>query len=158
PQLVNMYGITETTVHVTYRPIALADVTKSTASVIGTPIPDLRVYVLDRFGQLVPIGVTGEIYVGGSGVARGYLNRSDLTEQRFVPDPFARAPRARMYRSGDLARWQPGGDLEYLGRADDQVKIRGFRVELGEIEAQLSSHRAVRECVVVSREDEPGDQ
>src|SRR5439155_11212938 len=135
PQLVNMYGITETTVHVTYRPLRSADVISG--SVIGAPIPDLRVYILDRYGQPAPVGVPGEMYVGGAGLARGYLHREALTAERFVPDPFGPQPAARLYRSSDLARWLPGRDLEYLGRKDQQVKIRGFRVEPGEIEATL---------------------
>jgi amino acid adenylation domain-containing protein/non-ribosomal peptide synthase protein (TIGR01720 family) len=158
PQLVNMYGITETTVHVTYRPLTLADVEGGAGSVIGVPIPDLYVRVLDPSGQPVPIGVSGEMYVGGAGVARGYLNRPELTAQRFVADPVTGDPAARVYRSGDLARWLEDGGLEYLGRIDHQVKIRGFRIELGEIESVLSQHPAVREAVVVAREDAPGDR
>ena len=154
PRLVNMYGITETTVHVTYRPISIADLRAGAGSVIGIPIPDLRVYVLDPYRSPVPIGVAGEMYVGGGGVARGYLNRPELTEQRFVPDPFADGQSA-LYRTGDLARRLENGDLEYLGRIDDQVKIRGFRIELGEIEAVLATHPAVDDAVVLARED-PG--
>jgi amino acid adenylation domain-containing protein/non-ribosomal peptide synthase protein (TIGR01720 family) len=156
PLLVNMYGITETCVHVTYRPIRLADVLEGRGSVIGEPIPDVRVVVLDPNGEPVPLGVPGEMYVGGAGLARGYLNRPELTAQRFVPDPFHRGE--RLYRTGDLARRLPGGDLEYLGRIDLQVKIRGFRIELGEIESVIAQHPAVRECVVISREDTPGDK
>ncbi|ACB75253.1 non-ribosomal peptide synthetase [Opitutus terrae] len=155
PQLVNMYGITETTVHVTYRPLRRAD--GENGSVIGRPIPDLRLYVLDAFQQPVPIGVVGEIYVGGAGVARGYLNRPELTAERFVPDRLGGRPGATLYRSGDLARWRADGELEYLGRADHQVKIRGFRIELGEIEAALASHPAVRSALVLLRE-ERGDK
>ncbi|ALF53426.1 non-ribosomal peptide synthetase [Nostoc piscinale CENA21] len=157
PQLVNMYGITETTVHVTYRPLSKADL-QSTASVIGHPIPDLQVYVLDEYLQPVPIGVTGEMYVGGEGVARGYLNRSELTQQRFISHPFSNNPQARLYKTGDLARYLANGELEYLGRIDNQVKIRGFRIELGEIEALLASHPGIWESVVIVREDEPGDK
>ncbi|HEY0603503.1 MAG TPA: amino acid adenylation domain-containing protein, partial [Herpetosiphonaceae bacterium] len=156
PQLVNMYGITETTVHVTYRPLTLADLSDHSRSVIGGPIPDLRLYVCDPFGQLAPTGAPGELYVGGAGVARGYLNRPALTAERFVPDPFAQSPEqagARLYRSGDLARYLPNGDIEYLGRIDQQVKLRGFRIELGEIEAALKQHPAVREAVVLVRDD-----
>jgi amino acid adenylation domain-containing protein len=157
PQLVNMYGITETTVHVTYRPLSRADLTAG-ASLIGRPIPDLRLYVLDGALQPVPIGVVGEIHVGGAGVARGYLNRPELTAQRFVPDRFSGEPGALLYRSGDLARWRANGELEYLGRADHQVKIRGFRIELGEIEAALAAHPAVRSALVLLREDRSGDR
>ncbi|HET7229443.1 MAG TPA: amino acid adenylation domain-containing protein, partial [Longimicrobium sp.] len=150
PVLVNMYGITETAVHVTYRVIHRADVLAGSASPIGVPIPDLSVQVLDARGRMVPAGVVGEMYVGGAGVARGYLGRPALTAQRFVPDPFG-APGARLYRSGDLARWLPDGGLEFFGRADDQVKVRGFRIELGEIESVLLEHPAVREAVVLAR-------
>ncbi|KYC42731.1 non-ribosomal peptide synthetase [Scytonema hofmannii PCC 7110] len=154
PQLVNMYGITETTVHVTYRPLSSSDL-NGTASVIGRPIPDLQMYVLDEHLQPVPIGVRGEMYVGGAGVTRGYLNRLELTAQRFISSPFYRS---KLYKTGDLARYLPNGELEYLGRIDNQVKIRGFRIELGEIEALLTQHPGVWESVVVVREDEPGDK
>ncbi|MBE9228019.1 non-ribosomal peptide synthase/polyketide synthase [Phormidium sp. LEGE 05292] len=157
PQLVNMYGITETTVHVTYRPLSKADL-HSTASVIGHPIPDLQVYVLDEHLQPVPIGVSGEMYVGGAGVTNGYLNRLELTQQRFISHPFSKNPQARLYKTGDKARYLLNGELEYLGRIDNQVKVRGFRIELGEIEALLATHPDVWENVVVVREDEPGDK
>ena len=148
PQLVNMYGITETCVHVTYRPITRADVDGGEGSVIGVPIPDLRVHVLDARHEPVPCGVPGEIYVGGPGLARGYLNRADLTEARFIPDPFV--PAERLYRTGDLAKRRSNGELEYLGRIDQQVKIRGFRIELDEIESVLCYHPQVRDAVVVA--------
>ncbi|MFT3868864.1 MAG: amino acid adenylation domain-containing protein [Nibricoccus sp.] len=156
PRLVNMYGITETTVHVTYRPLSKDDLTSG--SVIGVPIPDLQVYILDPQKQPLPIGVPGEMYVGGAGLARGYLNRQDLTDARFIPDHLTNKPGSRLYRTGDLARFLPGRDIEYLGRIDQQVKIRGFRVELGEIESVLCQHPAIREAVVIAREDVPGDQ
>ncbi|HWI65917.1 MAG TPA: amino acid adenylation domain-containing protein, partial [Symbiobacteriaceae bacterium] len=158
PRLINMYGITETTVHVTYRPITLADLDQGLGSVIGCPIPDLQVYVLDVNRQFLPPGVPGEMYVGGAGLARGYLKRAELTAERFIPDPISGRPGARLYKTGDLARWRPDGDLEYLGRVDHQVKVRGFRIELGEIEAGLNLHDAVREAVVIPREDSPGDR
>ena len=158
PRLVNMYGITETTVHVTYRPISLADVEAGRGSVIGEPIPDLYIRLLDERGEPVPIGVPGEIWVGGAGVAKGYLNRPELTAERFVADPFDPAGQARLYRAGDLARRLPDGDLEFLGRSDAQVKIRGFRIELGEIEAALAAHPEVADAAVIAREDTPGDK
>nr|MDZ8289084.1 amino acid adenylation domain-containing protein [Nostoc sp. ChiSLP01] len=157
PQLVNMYGITETTVHVTYRPLSKTDLT-NTASVIGRAIPDLQVYVLDEHQQPVPIGVPGEMYVGGAGVTSGYLNRLELTQQRFISHPFEEKGASKLYKTGDKVRYLPNGELEYLGRIDNQVKIRGFRIELGEIEALLAQHPAVWENVVVVREDEPGDK
>jgi amino acid adenylation domain-containing protein/non-ribosomal peptide synthase protein (TIGR01720 family) len=157
PQLVNMYGITETTVHVTFRPLNKADL-NGTASIIGRPIRDLQVYVLDEHLQPVPIGIPGEMYVSGGGVARGYLNRPELTQQRFISNPFNNNPQARLYKTGDLARYLPNGELEYLGRVDHQIKIRGFRIELGEIEALLAQHQALWESVVVVREDELDDQ
>jgi amino acid adenylation domain-containing protein/non-ribosomal peptide synthase protein (TIGR01720 family) len=154
PLLVNMYGITETTVHVTYRPLSKDDL--DSGSVIGVPIPDLQVYILDAQRQLVPIGVPGEMYVGGAGLARGYLRRPELTEERFIPDHVTGRPESRLYKTGDLARISPGRDIEYLGRIDDQVKIRGFRIELGEIESVLCQHSAIREATVIAREDVPG--
>jgi amino acid adenylation domain-containing protein len=153
PQCVNMYGITETTVHVTYRPITLEDLEKS-GSPIGRPLPDLDVYLVDEKGQLVPPGGIGEMLVGGAGVARGYLNRDDLTRERFIPNPFDSAKAPVLYRSGDLARERNDGELEYLGRSDDQVKIRGYRIELHEIESVLARHPAVRECAVITRAED----
>lgn len=158
PRLVNMYGITETTVHVTYRPLTMADLNGAPGSVIGGPIPDLQIYVLDRQLQPVPVGVAGELYVGGAGLARGYLNRPKLTAERFVLHPFSGESGARLYKSGDLARYLPDGDIEYLGRIDHQVKVRGFRVELGEIETVLGQHPAVRESVVLAKEGPSGDK
>jgi amino acid adenylation domain-containing protein len=153
PRLVNMYGITETTVHVSYRPLDVADLAASHRSPIGVAIPDLCLRLLDAHLQLVPVGVPGEICVGGAGLARGYLGRPELTAERFVPDPFSGEPGARLYRSGDLARYRPDGELDYLGRRDQQVKVRGFRIELGEIEAALLAHGGVRSAVVLPRQD-----
>ena len=148
PQLVNMYGITETTVHVTYRPLTASDLTRG--SVIGEPIPDLQLYILDPQLRPVPISVPGELFVGGAGLAREYLHRPELTAQRFIPSPFA--PGEKLYRTGDLARWLPNRDIEYLGRIDQQVKIRGFRIELGEIESHLLTHPGIREAAVLVRD------
>ncbi|AEQ96691.1 non-ribosomal peptide synthetase [Xanthomonas oryzae] len=153
-QLVNMYGITETTVHVTYCPLSAADAINGGVSPIGKRIPDLRVYLLDAQRQPVPVGVAGELYVGGAGVARGYLNRPELNAERFLDDPFH--PGARLYKSGDLARWLPDGQLEYLGRNDEQVKIRGFRIELGEIQAKLTAHPQIRDALVMAHDDTAG--
>ncbi|MEQ1964010.1 amino acid adenylation domain-containing protein [Xenorhabdus khoisanae] len=153
PQLVNMYGITETTVHVTYYPLTSSDAQQDD-SVIGQPLSDLNLYLLDTHGRPVPMGDVGEMYIGGAGVARGYLNRPDLTAERFLHDPFAGKTDARMYKSGDLARYLPNGNLAFLGRNDDQVKIRGFRIELGEITARLSEHPSIREAVVVAQGEE----
>ena len=159
PLLVNMYGITETTVHVTYRPIRLADLDSGQGSVIGMPIPDLQVYILDAHGEPVPIGVPGETVRrrGGRGARLSQPPRADRASAS-SPIPSARRRGARLYRTGDLARRLADGDLEYLGRIDHQVKIRGFRIELGEIEAALRQHPAVREAVVLAREDAPGDK
>jgi amino acid adenylation domain-containing protein/non-ribosomal peptide synthase protein (TIGR01720 family) len=157
PRLVNMYGITETTVHVTHRPLAPEDRT-SPGSRIGVPISDLQISLLDKDGNVVPLCVPGEIHVGGAGLARGYRNRPRATAERFVPHPHGSSPGARLYRTGDWARYWPDRDLEFLGRMDQQVKVRGFRVELGEIEAALEQHRAVRRSAVVVRTDSPGER
>ncbi|MFI6999070.1 amino acid adenylation domain-containing protein [Nocardia sp. NPDC050175] len=154
PELINMYGITETTVHVSHRRITMAE-NEYASNSVGRPIADLRSYVLDRDGNLAPIGVPGEIHVGGPGLARGYLGRPDLTAERFVPDPFG-PPGARLYRTGDLGRVRPDGELEHLGRIDSQVKVRGYRIELGEIQSVLAGHPGLRDAVVVVREDIPG--
>ncbi|MFC0210899.1 non-ribosomal peptide synthase/polyketide synthase [Paenibacillus chartarius] len=152
-QLINMYGITETTVHVTYKEITSVEIEQAKSN-IGKPIPTLRTYILDEHRRPVPVGVAGELYVAGDGLARGYLNRPDLTAEKFVDHPFV--PGERLYRAGDLARWLPDGSMEYLGRIDHQVKIRGYRIELGEVEAQLAKAASVQEAVVVARDDEAG--
>ncbi|WP_434096197.1 amino acid adenylation domain-containing protein, partial [Streptosporangium roseum] len=157
PVLVNMYGITETTVHVTYAALDREAAVSGVGSAIGVGIPDLRVYVLDEVLCPVPPGVVGELYVAGAGVARGYVGRAGLTAERFVADPFGGGG-GRMYRSGDLARWDRAGRLEFVGRVDQQVKIRGFRIELGEVEGVLVGHPLVADVAVVVREDRPGDR
>ncbi|MGC9544895.1 amino acid adenylation domain-containing protein, partial [Streptomyces sp. UG1] len=157
PALINMYGITETTVHVTYQPLTRERATAAAASVIGVGIPDLRTYVLGPGLELVAPGVVGELYVAGAGVARGYLGKPGLTAERFVADPYASEPGARMYRTGDLVRWNQDGELEFVGRADHQIKIRGFRIEPGEIENLLTDHPDVAEAAVVVREEQSGD-
>ncbi|QKW22406.1 amino acid adenylation domain-containing protein [Kitasatospora sp. NA04385] len=157
PVLVNMYGITETTVHVSHLALDRRSAAAAAGSHIGVAIPDLRVHVLDDALRPMPPGVPGEMYVSGAGLAHGYLGRPDLSSTRFVADPFG-APGERMYRTGDLARRAADGRLEYLGRADDQVKIRGFRIELGEIEAALAAVPGVAQAAVVVREDRRGEK
>jgi amino acid adenylation domain-containing protein len=157
PRLVNMYGITETTVHVTWRPVTKQDTVQPEESRVGIAIPDLEIYILDRHMQPVPPRVAGEIFVGGAGVARGYLRRPELTAERFVPNPFAAMPGERLYKTGDLGRYR-GADLEYLGRADQQVKIRGFRIELGEIENVFRQHPQVHDCVVALYQESSGEK
>ncbi|UGQ48692.1 non-ribosomal peptide synthase/polyketide synthase [Massilia endophytica] len=152
----NLFGPTETTIDVTAW-TARADDAPGRIP-IGRPIANTRAYVLDRQGGLAPVGVPGELYIGGIQVARGYLNQPALTDEKFLPDPFDSTPGARMYRTGDRARWLPDGAIDYMGRSDFQVKIRGFRIELGEIESRLASHPSVREALVMAREDQPGVQ
>ncbi|MFZ1010470.1 MAG: amino acid adenylation domain-containing protein [Candidatus Sulfotelmatobacter sp.] len=152
----NLYGPTETTVW-----SCLKQLKSSESVTIGKPIANTQVYVVDEEMEPVPVGVSGELYIGGDGLARGYLNRPELTAERFVPDPFASKNTGgggRLYRTGDLVRWQVDGNLEYLGRLDQQVKIRGFRIELEEIEAVLERHPSVARCVVLAREDQPGER
>ncbi|MDJ0674319.1 MAG: amino acid adenylation domain-containing protein [Calothrix sp. MO_167.B42] len=171
-RLVNMYGITETTVHVTYRPINRADLDNLSGSVIGQPIPDLQIYLLDPHGNQVPTGVIGEIHVGGAGVACGYLNKPEQNQQRFITNPkfkinnelsVSQNPKSKiqnlkLYRTGDLGRFLPNGDLEYLGRIDHQVKIRGFRIEIGEIQVAISQFPGVQENLVIVDDGRDGQQ
>jgi amino acid adenylation domain-containing protein/natural product biosynthesis luciferase-like monooxygenase protein len=153
----NMYGPTETTIWSCCMQVQTPDHQFSNQP-IGRPIGNTRIYVLDGHGQPVPLGVIGEIYIGGVGVARGYLKRPELTAERFVPDSFSAVVGARMYRTGDLGRYLADGNIEFLGRNDQQVKIRGYRIELGEIEARLAEYPGVRDAVVIAREDVPGDK
>lgn len=150
--LINLYGSSEVAADATFYE-ASEDASAQPRIPIGRPIANTRVYVLDERMEPVPIGVPGELYIGGDGLARGYLGRPDLTAEKFVPDPFGDAPDSRLFRTGDLARWRPDGNLEHLGRVDDQVKIRGFRVELGEVEATLVAHPAVQSAALVARDD-----
>jgi amino acid adenylation domain-containing protein len=151
-QIWNIYGPTEATANA-----SAARITSGDEVTIGRPIANVQIHILNSCLHPVPIGVQGELYIGGAGVARGYLNRPELTAEKFIPNPFSGAPGARLYKTGDLARYRPDGTIEFLGRADQQVKIRGFRIELGEIEAALGQHPAVREAVVLAREDEVED-
>ncbi len=151
----NLYGPSETTTYSTW-----IEMTRETGFLesVGGPIANTQVYVLDDRGQVLPVGVVGEIYIGGAGVARGYLNRPDLTAQRFLPNPFVADPHARLFKTGDLGRWMANGVIEFLGRNDNQVKVRGYRIELGEIEAAMTRHEQVQEAVVVARQDVEGDK
>jgi len=154
--VLNMYGPTETTIWSSVQRVRPG---LGGASVpIGRPIANTQLYILDKHLQPVPVGVPGELWIGGAGVARGYLNRPELTAERFLPDPFVADPAARMYRTGDLARFLPDGTIEFLGRLDHQVKIRGHRIELGEIESRLREQPGIREAVVIAREHTPGDK
>ncbi|NRB37618.1 MAG: amino acid adenylation domain-containing protein [Pseudomonadales bacterium] len=162
--LINMYGITETTVHVSYHEISHEDIQRG-RSIIGKPLNDLLIHILDSHGQLAPTGILGEMFISGAGVTQGYLNREELTRERFLDNPFiqdipveAATAHKRMYRSGDLARRLASGDIEYLGRIDHQVKIRGYRIELGEIESALSQQDKIKESIVLAREEEAGQK
>ncbi len=157
PRLLNTYGPTETTVVATIADLSLPAAKAPLAEVsIGRPLPNTQTYILDQHLQPVPVGVAGELHIGGRGLARSYLNRPDLTAAKFIRHPFSADPEARLYKTGDLVRYLPDGAIEFVGRVDHQVKIRGFRIELGEIEAILSQHPAVREALVLVREDTPG--
>ncbi|MCP5311405.1 MAG: amino acid adenylation domain-containing protein [Zoogloeaceae bacterium] len=157
-RIINSYGLTEATIDSTYFQRATTHAPSAGAVPIGRPFPNTDVYVLDKDLTPVPVGVVGELYIGGAGLARGYLGRPALTAERFIPHPYSTRPGARLYRTGDLVRYRPDGNLEFLGRGDHQVKVRGFRIELGEIEAALAKHPAVGACVVVAREDTPGEK
>ncbi|HEX5782443.1 MAG TPA: amino acid adenylation domain-containing protein, partial [Solirubrobacteraceae bacterium] len=154
-QVWNLYGPSEDTTYSTY---ALAARGSSQEPTIGRPVANTRAHLLDANLRQVPVGAVGEIYLGGDGLARGYLGRPELTAERFIPDPLGTEPGGRMYRTGDMARVLPGGAIEFLGRADHQVKVRGHRIELGEIEAALAQHPAAREAVVVASGDERGEK
>jgi amino acid adenylation domain-containing protein len=153
-RLTNLYGPTETTIWSTLHEVQDAE----RPIPLGRPIANTQVYILDRYRQPTPVGVPGELHIGGDGVTRGYLNRPELTAERFIPDPFSARPCARLYATGDLARYLPDGTIEFLGRIDNQVKVRGFRIELGEIETLLERHDGVRQAVVIPREDVPGSE
>jgi amino acid adenylation domain-containing protein len=156
-RLINEYGPTETVVGCCVHEVSRAD-PRNGSIPIGRPIANTQLYVLDESLQPVAIGEMGELYIGGAGVARGYLNRADLTQERFLPDPFSDRPAARLYKTGDLARYRNDGVLEYLGRVDNQVKVRGYRIELGEVEGTLAGHPQVQSCTVILREDNPGSK
>jgi len=156
-RLINEYGPTETVVGCCTYEVRAED-PRSGSVIIGRPIANTQLYILDRHMNPVPAGVAGELYIGGDGVARGYLNRPELTRQKFLPDPFSAPQGALLYKTGDLARYRKDGMLEFLGRIDGQVKVRGYRIELGEIEAALTEYPGVKTCAVLAREDEPGDK
>ena len=154
PTFYNVYGPTECCVDVTAAELKDGLATPT----IGRPLPNVQLFILDENQQPVPIGVAGEICVGGAGLSRGYLNRPELTAERFIPNPYSQEVGARLYRTGDIGRYQEDGNVEYVGRVDHQVKLRGFRVELGEIESALEEHPQVKECAVLARENEKGDK
>jgi amino acid adenylation domain-containing protein len=161
PKFISSYGPTEATITTTIYETT-SDLIKTGANAdlnIGRPLPNTRVYVLDRhLHQSVPVEVTGELHIGGTGVARNYLNHPFLTAEKFIPDPFSKEPGGRLYKTGDLARFLPDGSLEFLGRLDHQVKIRGFRVEISEIETVINQHPMIQEGAVLVKEDKPGDK
>jgi acyl-coenzyme A synthetase/AMP-(fatty) acid ligase/acyl carrier protein len=157
-RVVNSYGLTEATIDSTFFERTELDLPPGKVAPIGRPFANTTVYLLDRNLEPVPTGVVGELHVGGPGLARGYLNHPDLTAAKFIPDPFSADPGARLYKTGDLARYLLDGNIEFLGRGDFQVKVRGFRVELEEIETVLASHPNVRHAVVLAREEAPGDK
>ncbi|MCP4727737.1 MAG: AMP-binding protein, partial [bacterium] len=154
-RILNLYGPSEDTTYTTY---AEFKEELSVSPSIGRPIDNKRIFVLDSYLRMTPIGVPGELHIWGAGLARGYRDRPELTAEKFIKDPFSDDPESRLYKTGDLARYLPDGNIEYLGRLDDQVKIRGFRIELGEIEAGLRSKENVKDAVVIAREDEGSDK
>ncbi|HEY0738523.1 MAG TPA: amino acid adenylation domain-containing protein, partial [Herpetosiphonaceae bacterium] len=155
-RLLHVYGPTESTTFSSWYPVTTVPADATTVP-IGYPVANTQIYLLDTHGRQVPPGAVGELYIGGDGLARGYLDRPELTAEKFVPDPFGGTPGARLYRTGDIGRAQDDGAIEFVGRIDDQIKLRGFRIELGEIESVLRQHPQVRDVVVVAREDQPGD-
>src|SRR5262245_39827299 len=157
-RVVNSYGVAEATIDSSYYEGRGEVLAKDGLVPIGRPFGNMRMYVVDRRGEPLPVGVSGELWLGGHGVARGYLERPDLTAERFVPDPFGEEAGGRLYRTGDLARWRADGTLEFVGRLDHQVKIRGFRVEPGEVEAVLGEDPLVRQAVVLAREEGNGSR
>jgi acyl-CoA synthetase (AMP-forming)/AMP-acid ligase II/acyl carrier protein len=156
----NMYGPTEATVWATTYQVTshFLDKSQKAAVLIGKPIDNTQIYILDQYFQPVPIGVRGELYIGGVCLARGYLNRPDLNSEKFIANPFSDNPNSRLYRTGDIAKYLPNGEIEYIGRIDNQVKIRGFRIELGEIETSLAKYPYILEVAVIVREDSPDDK
>src|SRR6185369_12014262 len=150
-----LYGPTEATTYATWGEVARA---AGAAVTIRRPVDGTQVYILDKQQELVPVGVSGELYLGGEGLARGYLGGAGATAEKFVPHPYSERGGARLYRTGDMGRYRGDGEIEYQGRRDQQVKVRGFRIELGEVEAVLRQHASIREAVVLAREDEPGDK
>jgi len=155
-RLVNLYGPTETTIYVTGYTVENESIAEGMSIPIGRPVQNVKAYILDCNNSLQPIGIAGELCIGGDGLAAGYLNKPELTAEKFVPNPFI--PGEKLYKTGDLARWLPDGNIEYLGRIDEQVKIRGYRIELGEIESRLVEYEGVKAAVVAAREDENGDK
>ncbi len=157
-RLINSFGLTEATIDSTFFEADELNVADEKLVPIGKPFANMPIYILDDYLNPVPVGVRGELFVGGIGVARGYLNRPDLTAERFIPDPFSSLPGARMYKTGDVARYLPDGNIEFLGRKDYQIKLRGYRIELGEIETAIGKYRNIKDSVVIAREDKPGDK
>ncbi|MBR8838437.1 MAG: amino acid adenylation domain-containing protein [Stigonema ocellatum SAG 48.90 = DSM 106950] len=157
-RLINSYGVTEAAIDSCYFESAEVKLPIDQLVPIGRPIANTQIYILDHHLQPLPVGIPGELHIGGVGLARGYLNRPDLTTEKFIPNPFSNQPKSRLYKTGDLARYQKDGNIEFLGRIDHQVKVRGFRIELGEIEAEIAQHPQVRQAVVIAREDQPGNK